>query len=70
MNYLALCAAGPDHPRIPEQLLEEAAGAPQFWELPHFRSSLPDEGEDHQARRAGSQVGPYRYWASLVEEGV
>lgn len=69
MNYLALCAAGPDHPRIPEQLLEEAASAPQFWELPHFRTSLPDEG-DHQARRAGSQVGPYQYWASLVEEGV
>jgi L-fuculose-phosphate aldolase len=70
MNYLALCAAGPDHPRIPEQLLEEAASAPSFWELPHFRSSLPDEGGDLQARRTSSQLGPYRYWASLVEEGV
>jgi L-fuculose-phosphate aldolase len=70
MNYLALCAAGADHPRIPEELLEEAASAPSFWELPHFRSSAPDEGGDLQARRASSQLGPYRYWASLVEEGV
>jgi L-fuculose-phosphate aldolase len=70
MNYLAYAAFGKDHPRIPDALLQEARELPGFWELPHFRSALPAGTTENPHRQASPQSGPYRYWASLVEEGV
>ena len=40
MNYLAYCAAGRDHPRIPEALVEEMNNRTPLHELPHFRDVL------------------------------
>jgi len=40
MNYLACCAAGRDHPRIPEELVEEMNNRTPLHELPHFRDVL------------------------------
>ena len=40
MNYLAYCAAGSDHPRIPDELIDEMTDRPPLQELPHFRDVL------------------------------
>jgi L-fuculose-phosphate aldolase len=71
MNYMALVAMGVNYPRIPEALVEENAHNPGFWELPHFRSSLPEGavGNPHRPPQGGGS-GPYKYWSSLVEDGV
>src|SRR6266511_1562477 len=36
MNWIAYCAAGPNHPFIPEHLIEEGRNRPQLPDLPHF----------------------------------
>lgn len=70
MNYLAFCAAGPGHRSIPAELLAEADGSPQPSDLPHFSDSMRRGAQDYARGFAGSRSGPYRYWASLVEEGA
>ncbi len=37
MNWYAYCAAGPDHPRIPEEMIAEGDGRIQVHELPHLK---------------------------------
>ncbi|HVA08608.1 MAG TPA: class II aldolase/adducin family protein [Acidimicrobiales bacterium] len=71
MNYLALCAMGTGHPRVSPELVAENRTNPGFWELPHFKSSLP-EGVTENPHRPdpGAPSGPYKYWSSLVEDGV
>jgi ribulose-5-phosphate 4-epimerase/fuculose-1-phosphate aldolase len=44
MNWYAYCAAGPDYPRIPEELIAEEANKPRFDELPHFKDALQQAG--------------------------
>lgn len=39
MNWYACCALGPNHPRIADELIDEARNAPGFWDLPHFRAT-------------------------------
>lgn len=70
LNYLALAAVGPDHPHIPDELLDEAGNAPGLWELPHFQSSMPGGDTDSSLGFGRSRSGPYTYWASLVSDGV
>ena len=48
-------AAGKDHPRIPDALLQEARELPGFWELPHFRSALPEGTTENPHRQASPQ---------------
>lgn len=40
MNWIGYCAAGPDHPFIPESLIQEGANRPQLPDLPHFADSF------------------------------
>lgn len=40
MNWIGYCAAGPDHPFIPENLIQEGANRPQLPDLPHFADSF------------------------------
>ena len=40
MNYLAYSAAGHDHPRIPDHLVDEMENRTPLYELPHFRDVL------------------------------
>jgi ribulose-5-phosphate 4-epimerase/fuculose-1-phosphate aldolase len=71
MNYWALTAMGVDHPRIPQELVEENKKNPGFWELPHFTRDLPEGTKENPHRQAAGGVsGPYKYWASQVEDGV
>jgi ribulose-5-phosphate 4-epimerase/fuculose-1-phosphate aldolase len=70
MNYWAFAAMGPDHPRIPAALVEENEKNPTFYQLPHFQRDLPPGMTENPHRQAGGQSGPYKYWASLVEDGV
>ena len=37
MNWYAYCAAGPDHARIPEELIAESDNRPPIHELPHLK---------------------------------
>lgn len=70
MNYLAYCAEGRDHGRIPVELVEEQVKNPGFWELPHFQASVPTGTTSNPHRSNSGQSGPYRYWAAQVAEGV
>lgn len=67
MNWYAYCAAGPDHPGIPEELLAERN--PPRSELDHFKDSETVEG---RGPRVG---GVWAYYTDLVgqkmkEEGL
>jgi ribulose-5-phosphate 4-epimerase/fuculose-1-phosphate aldolase len=66
MNYLAVAASGPDHPRISEALLVEVDATPTVRDLPHFASSLPPES----GAVPDPGAGPYLYCSSLVEAGA
>jgi ribulose-5-phosphate 4-epimerase/fuculose-1-phosphate aldolase len=70
MNYWAVCAMGVDHPRIPPELIAENKSNPGFWDLPHFKSALPEGTSENPHRMAGGPSGPYKYWAAQVEAGI
>ncbi|MPZ15470.1 MAG: hypothetical protein GEU73_13790, partial [Chloroflexi bacterium] len=40
MNWYAYCAAGPDHPRISDELIDEMTNRTPLGELPHFKEVL------------------------------
>ncbi len=62
MNYYARCAAGPDHPRIPDALIDEMSGRTPLYELPHFRDVLQgrqpqrDGIWNHRAKRVSRDL--------------
>jgi L-fuculose-phosphate aldolase len=62
MNYFAYCAAGPDHPRIPDELIDEMTDRPPLHELPHFKDVLKGA--------APQRDGIWGYRTSRVSEGV
>ena len=62
MNWYAYCAAGPDHPGIPDEHLEEMAGRPPLNELPHFKGVLA-EGPPRVA-------GMWDYYVAKVSQGM
>ncbi len=59
MNWYAYCAAGPDHARIPEEMIAAERNKPRFDELPHMKGLVEQAGVVH-AR------GAWQYWASQV----
>jgi ribulose-5-phosphate 4-epimerase/fuculose-1-phosphate aldolase len=44
MNWYAYCAGGPEHPFIPDELIEEMTNRPGLQELPHFAEVLRAQG--------------------------
>ena len=54
MNYLAYCAEGPDHSRLPDELVEEMSNRIPLHELPHFSEVL--QGKEPQ------RDGIWNYW--------
>ena len=69
MNWYAYCAAGPDHPRIPDELIDETIDAPAtaVKTLPHFRDQLRDLPSDWNPRGG---YGTYDYYAQLVSKDL
>ena len=62
MNWYAYCAAGPDHPGIPEELLNERN--PSRTELEHFKESETVEG-------TGPRIGGvWAYYTDLVAQNL
>lgn len=45
MNWYAYCAAGPNHPRIPEEMIAEGQARPPLAELPHFKDVMAAGGQ-------------------------
>jgi L-fuculose-phosphate aldolase len=56
MNWYAYCAAGPNHPRIPDELIDEITNRPPFRELPHFK-------EPASATTSRLEGGVWAYYA-------
>ena len=59
MNWYAYCAAGPDYPAVPDEMLEESFGQPAPTALPHF-GHVSAEGT------ASAISGAYTYYATIV----
>jgi ribulose-5-phosphate 4-epimerase/fuculose-1-phosphate aldolase len=57
MNWFAYCAAGPDHPRIPDELIDEMTNRTPVEELPHFKAAMNEE-----TRRLEGGVWAYYSW--------
>ncbi|HEY3118927.1 MAG TPA: class II aldolase/adducin family protein [Chloroflexota bacterium] len=62
MNWLAYCAAGPDHPFLPDEYIEEMTNRPGLADLPHF-AGLVQSG----AERA---VGPWKDYVLQVSKDL
>lgn len=45
MNWYAYCAAGPNHARIPEEVIAESDARPPLPELPHFKDVMAARGQ-------------------------
>lgn len=62
MNWYATCAAGPDHPRIGDDLIREMTERPRPSELPHFQN-LP-------ARSSPPRGAVWKHYADLAARGL
>ncbi len=63
MNYLAYCAGGPDHPRIPDDQIDEMTNRPAVFDLPHFAGSAAQ-------RRQGGEGGVWAYYSWRVSRDL
>jgi ribulose-5-phosphate 4-epimerase/fuculose-1-phosphate aldolase len=63
MNWYAYCAAGPDHPQIPDMLIDEMTNRPHFSTLPHFKDTAPDPN-------AQAEGGVWTYYALKVSRDL
>ena len=62
MNWYAYCAAGPNHPSIPDQLVDEAVNMMDVRDLPHFQD-LPSDWSPRS-------TAVYDYYAELVSRDL
>ncbi len=63
MNWYAYCAAGPDYPAVPDELLAESFSQPSPTNLPHF-GHVAAEGT------ASAISGAYTYHAAIASRGI
>ena len=63
MNWYAYCAGGSDHPRIPDDQIEEMTARPAVFELPHFADSAAQ-------RRQGGEGGVWAYYSWKVSRDL
>jgi ribulose-5-phosphate 4-epimerase/fuculose-1-phosphate aldolase len=64
MNWYAYCAGGPDHPFIPDELIEEMTNRPGLQELPHFAEVLRNQGGRPRVN------GVYEYYKKRVSQDL
>ena len=62
LNYLAYCAQGREHPRIPDDLIDEMTDRPPLHTLPHFQQVLQG--------RAPQRDGIWNYRVSRVSQDL
>ncbi len=62
MNWYAYCAAGPNHPRIPDELIDEMTNRTPFRELPHFKDVVGGAGR--------LEGGVWAYYTHLVSKNL
>jgi len=62
MNWLAYCAAGPDHPFLPDEYIEEMTNRPGLADLPHF-AGLVQSGSERI-------VGPWKDYVLQVSKDL
>lgn len=63
MNWYAYCAAGPNHPRVPDELIEESRNRPAVADLPNFRDLMPGQGQPRV-------MGTWQYFADMAARGL
>jgi ribulose-5-phosphate 4-epimerase/fuculose-1-phosphate aldolase len=61
MNWYAYCAAGPDHPSIPDEYIDEMINRPKLWELPQFAPHM-------DPKKPMQVTGVWDYYALLAKE--
>jgi hypothetical protein len=61
MNWYAYCAAGPNHARIPEEMIAAERNKPRFDDLPHMKDLVQQAGVVH-AR------GAWQNYAHIAEQ--
>jgi ribulose-5-phosphate 4-epimerase/fuculose-1-phosphate aldolase len=63
MNWYAYCAAGPNYPRVPDALLDEATNRTKVSELPHFKELIGGRGQPRVN-------GVWMYYSELAAQGM
>jgi len=70
MNWYAYCAAGPNHPRIPDELADEQINVPNLNELPHLAMHFKSEVNQVRNPDVGGVWQAYRHYAELVSRDL
>lgn len=63
MNWYAYCAARPNHPGIPDEMILEGINRPHWTELPHFKDVVAEVGEP-------TTGGVWDYYTDLVSSDL
>ena len=66
MNWFAYCAAGPNHPRIPDELADEHINVPDLNTYPHLAMHFQKAANQVKDPSVGGAWQMYRHYADLV----
>ncbi len=64
LNTWAWNLAGRDHPHMSDEMLDESAAQPPFWQVPHFDMTAPPE---RPLRSEGRDFRGHGFWAYYVD---
>jgi ribulose-5-phosphate 4-epimerase/fuculose-1-phosphate aldolase len=70
MNWLGYCAAGPDHPRIPDHLADEHINVPDLNSYPHLAMHFKSTANQVKDPSVGGAWQAYRHFADLVSRDL
>jgi ribulose-5-phosphate 4-epimerase/fuculose-1-phosphate aldolase len=70
MNWLATCAAGPDHPRIPDELADEHINVPDLNTYPHLAMHFKGSANQVRDPNVGGAWQAYKHFAELVSRDL
>ena len=70
MTWLAYCAAGPDHPRIPDELADEHINVPDLNSYPHLAMHFKGSATQVRDPNVGGAWQAYKHFADLVSRDL
>lgn len=70
MNWYAYCAAGPNHPCIPDELVDEQVNAPSLNSYPHLAMHFQREANQITDPTVGGAYQVYTHYADLVSRDL